>query len=744
MAMINKLDFTECNQNFINTVKIQPFGYVVIADSETKKITNFSNNIFSLVDNPKENLLNKSIDVILGKQTFQVFEEYLQKTITKKFYSKISLKEMEFEFIGYKLGNKILLEFELVDPSESNFDLENFLINLNTMPSIETLLDFSVKELITSLNYDRVVIYKFKEDWAGEVIEEAKKEKVESLLHLHFPSSDIPEQARLMYLTNRLRMIPDIEYKPELFHHNSLNIEEIKFSPYRDIALHHKIYMKNMGIKASLVGSIITNETLWGLVIFHNHTPKKISIKNRQKIEIIIEKISNQIFIISETNQKINLLNRKNNLKNVFQYFSKASLKYLNLNLDKIKNDFLEVGTADEFYLKYDSYEYIAASLIDREVIQELALNCKKDENNIYTTNSIFSSFQIPVEKLNGFSGICILFFANRENYIIFLRKEQIKEIDWSGNPEEPAIMESKNISPRKSFERWKLLKEHTCLNWTDSELNSIMELNSLEEIFLRLKAETQLIESNEKLKQLDNEKNKFFSILSHDLKSPFSGIIGLSELMHTNLEIFSEEEIKENIKEIFGVSKRIESHLNQLLYYGQLTLGLIKSNRVEFELTALLDKIYNEFSSLAKEREINFQFDYHESILVEADENLIHSILQIFIKNAIKYTPQNGLIKIKYFLKDERLTFSIQDTGIGMDSQMLESIFKLDSKKKNRGVNGEVGVGLGLIISREIANLVKGEIKIISEPQKGTEVFFSIPIRMEITGFNNTANTTI
>jgi signal transduction histidine kinase len=213
---------------------------------------------------------------------------------------------------------------------------------------------------------------------------------------------------------------------------------------------------------------------------------------------------------------------------------------------------------------------------------------------------------------------------------------------------------------------------------------------------------------------------------------------------MHTNLEIFSEEEIKENIKEIFGVSKRIESHLNQLLYYGQLTLGLIKSNRVEFELTALLDKIYNEFSSLAKEREINFQFDYHESILVEADENLIHSILQIFIKNAIKYTPQNGLIKIKYFLKDERLTFSIQDTGIGMDSQMLESIFKLDSKKKNRGVNGEVGVGLGLIISREIANLVKGEIEIISEPQKGTEVFFSIPIRMEITGFNNTANTTI
>ena len=69
-----------------------------------------------------------------------------------------------------------------------------------------------------------------------------------------------------------------------------------------------------------------------------------------------------------------------------------------------------------------------------------------------------------------------------------------------------------KSISPRKSFERWKLLKENTCLDWTDSELNSIMELNSLEEIFLRLKAETQLIESNEKLKQMDNEKNKFFS----------------------------------------------------------------------------------------------------------------------------------------------------------------------------------------------------------------------------------------
>ena len=83
--------------------------------------------------------------------------------------------------------------------------------------------------MITSLNYDRVVIYKFKEDWTGEVIEGAKKEKVESLLNLHFPSSDIPEQARLMYLTNRVRMIPDIEYNPELFHYNSLNIEEIKF-----------------------------------------------------------------------------------------------------------------------------------------------------------------------------------------------------------------------------------------------------------------------------------------------------------------------------------------------------------------------------------------------------------------------------------------------------------------------------------------------------------------------------------
>lgn len=240
--------------------------------------------------------------------------------------------------------------------------------------------------------------------------------------------------------------------------------------------------------------------------------------------------------------------------------------------------------------------------------------------------------------------------------------------------------------------------------------------------------------ETEEKLKQYANQleasnaaKDKFFSIISHDLKSPFSALLGYSEFLVEDYEDLDEKEKQEFIFNIYDVAKNVFSLLENLLQWSRIQTGRIEINPENFSICALIDKVYNLFKETAQSKKIDLKLGLDENCLVYGDENATYTVLRNLVSNALKFTAAEGTITISTRYKKENVEVSITDTGVGISEEDQKKIFKIDSHHTTIGTNKEKGTGLGLILSKELVEKNGGEIRIDSTIGKGTTFTFTL-----------------
>lgn len=222
-------------------------------------------------------------------------------------------------------------------------------------------------------------------------------------------------------------------------------------------------------------------------------------------------------------------------------------------------------------------------------------------------------------------------------------------------------------------------------------------------------------------------ERDKFFSIIAHDLKSPISGFLTLTKFISEQAITLSNVEIKEITQEMHKSSEHLSALLNNLLHWARLSQGVIDFYPEECSLNALIKNSINQVRAVANLKDISLKFDADEDLLVIADQAMIHAVLRNLITNAVKFTPQNGDIKVNVRQKESEIEVSVQDNGVGMDSKTASTVFALGTKKSNTGTDGEKGTGLGLILCKEFIEKHNGRIWTESEPGKGTKVFFTL-----------------
>lgn len=300
------------------------------------------------------------------------------------------------------------------------------------------------------------------------------------------------------------------------------------------------------------------------------------------------------------------------------------------------------------------------------------------------------------------------------------LKIHKSPKINSKGNVEY-LICSAEDITERKE-------NELRIKNYIDQLENLNEELKiSQKEIELSLIEKSKLVDE---LKLLNTEKDKFFAIIAHDLKSPFQAFLGLTEIMINDLDDLTSKELFDYSREINLTANKLYTLLKNLLDWARM-----QQESTSFEQKpVLLDKIINnvieiaELNFSAKEIIINKSID--DRLIVNADENMISSVIQNFISNSIKFTPNNGEINISAFRENENLVkVQIRDSGIGMDQKMLDKLFKIDQKVNRPGTNGEKSTGLGLLLCKEFINKHKGEITVESEVGKGTLFSFTLPI---------------
>ena len=234
----------------------------------------------------------------------------------------------------------------------------------------------------------------------------------------------------------------------------------------------------------------------------------------------------------------------------------------------------------------------------------------------------------------------------------------------------------------------------------------------------------------NKQLIKSNAEKDKFFSIIAHDLRSPFNSILGFCEMILEEVEAKNLEKIEEYANIILKSSSRAVYLLMNLMYWAQSQTSGIKFNPRDMVLTDLIEEALLLYEDIARQKSISIDTDLPKNIILSVDKSMMSTVLRNFISNAIKFTHSGGKILISAELIENEVFVSVKDSGVGISDVVLEKLFRIDENHSTLGTQNEKGTGLGLVLCKEFVENHNGKVWAKSELGKGSVFGFNLPVQ--------------
>lgn len=347
------------------------------------------------------------------------------------------------------------------------------------------------------------------------------------------------------------------------------------------------------------------------------------------------------------------------------------------------------------------------------------ALIFVKDIEKKFTlvNKSFLDFFKIPKEKI-----------LQQNNESLLIQNEQ-----WLANEEDDAII--KNKISLLNIERQIKLPDGTIkiLNINkapilDDNNNVVSIVGVMDDITKRIEFQNELVDSRKKLAEINKQKDKLFSIISHDLRSPFTGMIGFTELLINDFDKLSEQDKKNYLQNIYSSMKNVLALIENLLTWARLNLNKVEFNPIELSMTEVIHTVFKTQNVAASVKKIKLESYCNDNIKAFADEDMISTVIRNLVSNAIKFTNPEGIIKVNCFYEREFVKVSVEDNGVGMEPDIANNLFTIDKKITTNGTNNEKGTGLGLIICKEFIEKNGGEISVVSNVGEGTNISFTLP----------------
>ncbi|RDC62821.1 GAF domain-containing protein [Adhaeribacter pallidiroseus] len=480
--------------HFINMV--QPHGMVMVVQKETFIIRQISENAGELLGVGASELLNQELAQYVLPEDLEVIRHKTQQwnindRIPEDLTFRVHDTEKKFSVVIHSKENYILLELEpSLTPAAGELDFVHIyqeimfiLAAFKKADNIEKLCQIAVTEIKKLSGFDRVMIYRFDKNWNGTVIAEALAEDLQPYMNLCFPASDVPRNARELYLKNSFRLIPNREYTPArlmpVLNPISSNFTDLSDCNLRSVANVHLQYLKNMGVQASMSTPIIKDNTLWGLISCHHKTPKNLSFEMRSAFVLLSSIISSQV-VAKENEHSLGQINELN------EVFTKLLAQMYN------QLDFGQ-GLVQGPYTLTDLFRSSGAAVVLDGEIKKVGETPKTAEikiivqwlqrnrvNKIHTTENLPHQLETANTFKNRASGLIALPIAlERGDYILGFRGELVQTIAWGGNPNEAITMEpdGKTYHPRNSFTIWQEQVKNTSLPWSEQDIHIAEQL---------------------------------------------------------------------------------------------------------------------------------------------------------------------------------------------------------------------------------------------------------------------------
>lgn len=732
--IVNKgiVDLENCEQEPIHIPgSIQPNGFLLGINKESWQVEYCSANTNDHTSTEYTDILSKTFSAFAGDDNQEALRKYIEDKVKETTPLRINIKGEIFDCLVHSNSNVYIFEAEPVmdsalpmpDIYEEN---RQFLEIVEHTKSFYELCDNVARRTRELTGYDRVMIYKFDEFYNGEVYAESKREDLESFLGLHYPHTDIPMQARELYLSNLLRIITDVDYTPvPIYTFTGRDNKDLDLSHavLRSTSPIHVQYLHNMGVGATLTISLIHKGKLWGLIACHHYSAKNIPHHARIAAKIQGHFITSQIDV-RQSNEEYDIAKRSNEALEKLLHAIRSH-NYESFNELVNNKALLEVCNASGVSIVVNGVTYSSGSVPSVGMIEEMASSfAEKTNRTSYYTSELKNTIEQMENVCETVSGLLYHSLGiNNNDCIMWFRPETIDEVHWAGDPKKAIVKDEKGLHPRKSFEKWKEIVECRSKPWLEPELNAAANFSYALQRQVALLAVTKEEQKYRELAEILKESNKELEninwISTHDLQEPLRKIRIMSSRIISSKDEFSiSDKLDDMLSKIDSSAGRMQQLLKDMLDYTKVIND--EGSITSVNLNDLIQVVVDDYSEVINEKGV-------EVVVKELPEIngipfLLKQLFTNLIGNAIKFSGNNKqVITIEALPSLQRITLpsgmdelyqqvKVSDTGIGFDQQYVESIFKIFTRLNPQ--HEYKGSGMGLALCKKIMQSHNGFIR--------------------------------
>ncbi|KWT74144.1 Phytochrome, two-component sensor histidine kinase [Variovorax sp. WDL1] len=642
----------------------------------------------------------------------------------------VRLGALMFDASAHRTADHVIAEFEPAMPSEGNeapiYSLMRvFLPKLQRAGSLDELSRIAVAEMKRLTGFGRCLLYRFDAEGHGEVLAQVLDPGYDSYAGHHFPASDIPRQARELYLLSRFRLIADANYRPVPLQTTdaSLAAHEIDLSQsqLRSVSPVHLEYMRNMGTLASASVSIVVEGRLWGLISCHDHAPRPLSIPTRRACEHLGQLLALQIESNSANASVAERLElRKLTLEIVAQLAeSDATLQRLAGEASLMLGVVRAAGAA----VVLNGQVWQVGDTPEEAQILELSQWIAGMGVEVYHSDALGAHFAAAQAYTARGAGVLAISISQvHRHLILWFRPEIVQTVTWAGQPSKAATASSDGrIHPRLSFASWVEHIRGRSAPWSDAELGAAAELRqALIGIVLRRAEEMAAVATE--LGRVNKELEAFSYTVSHDLRAPMRHIAGYVDL------VVSQEKLSDR-------SLRYLSHVREAsTFAGQLVDSLLDFSRMgrasikrrAVDTSMLVSDLVRELSR-GENGPLEWVVD-PELPRLHADALLLQVAVRNLLSNAIKYSrgrdPAHIVVRGVRTASGDGL--EVEDNGVGFQMKYADKLFGVFQRL--HAAEEFEGTGIGLANVKRIVERHGGEVWARAEVDRGATFGFLLP----------------
>jgi chemotaxis family two-component system sensor kinase Cph1 len=782
------IDLTNCDREPIHIPgAVQPYGVLLALRQPGLTVAMASESVQAHLGVAARTLPGRSLALVLGEAAAARVHE-MSTSMQDRAFAELRVTPPDgvtrtFDATLHPSGGLLLLELEparegeRVAPDRFGAVMRSVTQRLEGANSLPELAMEMAEEMRAITGFDRVWVYRFHPDWHGEIIGEARRDDIETWLGMHYPASDIPAQARALFLRSWVRAIPDLAFVPSPLvpRNNPLTGKPLDLgsSVLRSVSPIHVQYLTNMGVTASLVISLIHRGRLWGLISGHHYTgPKHVPADVRALCEFLAQALSLQVGTADRLDEREYALDVRAAQSRLLARLADDEPPEQVLTSGPVT--LLDVATAHGAAVVREGRTLRTGATPDDAQLDALLAFLRARGDDVYVTARLADDFPRAAAYPGVASGLlAVPLSRDRRDWVLWFRGEQRQTVRWAGDPRKPVVISddgSARLHPRGSFELWEEEMKGTSCPWRQIEREAALDVRravldllvrraeeiallnhelalanaQLEETAVELETQAEeLMEQRAEREELlvrerelraeaedaNKAKASFLAVMSHELRTPLNAIGGYAEIMSlgargpvTEKQLGDLERIQVNQRHLLGL-------INSILNFTRLEAGQVQVTVERVELAPLLHGMEALVGPQMRAKPLALTIADCGAGAVRADEEKLRQILLNLLTNALKFTPAGGRVDVSCERVDGEVHIHVRDTGRGIPPEQLESVFEpFVQVDRHVTPHNDQGVGLGLAISRELARRMGGNLRAESQVGAGSVFTLTIP----------------